>query len=68
MRRRSGGGWDNCVEGYQNYVKLRTGKDISKKEAAKHREAIFGTYKMLDVWHNKAVSYAKEHRFVRTLF
>ena len=56
------------VEGYQNYVKLQTGKDISKKEAAKHREAIFGTYKMLDVWHNKVVSYAKEHRFVRTLF
>lgn len=56
------------AEGYQNYVKVNTGKDISLKEAKAHRQAIFGTYTNLEVWHTKAVYFAKQMGYAVNLF
>ena len=53
--------------GYIAYVKT-SGQNIGPKEARKHRQAVFGTYKNLDKWHETYINRAEKLGYVRTLF
>ncbi len=59
--------YDISDDGYIEYIKAQTGETITKPTALLHREAVFGAYPKLKVWHKDMETLVRTDGFVRTI-